>query len=377
MNNQTPRGIYLHIPFCVKKCNYCDFCSFPQVNTATKEQYVRRLCEEMQRFAPQAMGRVFDTAYFGGGTPTLLPTASLAHLLQTVRNCFALTDDAEITLECNPATADRTALRTLREAGFNRLSIGAQSFDDGELAALGRVHDARAIYDTVKSAREAGFANISLDLMYGIPYQTPDSFARSLQTAISLGVEHLSVYSLIVEEGTPFYDCRHTLPLPDEDTLCAMTVHLTEALGTAGYERYEISNYARAGYRSRHNLHYWNLDDYLGFGPSAHSLWCGVRTGHSRDLASYLDGGDIIEPEERLTEGAARDEYVMLRLRLCDGVDKTAFLTRFGVPFDALYGDRAASFVRAGLLLEDEDRIAFSAQGFEVSNAVLSELLYL
>ena len=327
--------------------------------------------------APRAAGRSFDTVYFGGGTPTLLPPTDLVRLLSAIRAHYAVCEDAEITLECNPATVDEATLRVLRSAGFNRLSIGAQSFDDGELAALGRVHDAHAIRDTVSCAKAAGFENISLDLMYGIPNQTPTTFARSLQSALSLEVQHLSVYSLIVEEGTPFYEHRHTLPLPDEDTLCDMTAQLSATLEKAGYARYEISNYAKAGYASRHNLHYWNLDDYLGFGVAAHSLWNGVRTGHSRDLAAYLAGKNIVETEERLSAATARDEYVMLRLRLCDGVNKTDFSARFGVSFDALYGERAAPYVRAGLLITDGDRIAFTPKGFEVSNAVLSELLYL
>lgn len=377
MTNQQTAGIYLHIPFCLKKCNYCDFCSFPQADTATKERYAECLCRELAAFSSRAAGGTFDTVYFGGGTPTLLPTSVLAGLLSSVKTHYGVTDTAEITLECNPATADEAALRTLREAGFNRLSIGAQSFDDGELAALGRVHHSQAIRDTVICAKAAGFDNISLDLMYGIPHQTPDSFARSLAEAILLDVQHLSVYSLIVEEGTPFYDRRHSLPLPDEDTLCDMTFALTQTLDRAGYGRYEISNYAKEGYASRHNLHYWSLDDYLGFGVAAHSLWRGVRTGHSRDLAAYLAGEDITETEEQLSDASARDEYVMLRLRLCEGVSKADFLARFGVPFDPLYGERAAPYVRAGLLRQDDARIAFTDKGFEVSNAVLSELLYL
>ena len=188
-------------------------------------------------------------------------------------------------------------------------------------------------------------------------------------------MNHLSVYSLIVEEGTPFYACRDMLPLPDEDALCEMTELLLRATEHAGYRRYEISNYAKDGYRSRHNLHYWNLDDYLGFGPAAHSLWRGERTGHSRDLATYLAGGIITEPEEVLTERTAMDEYVMLRLRLTDGVEKAAFRARFAADFDALYAHRAAPFVAAGLLLDDGERIAFTPRGFDLSNAVLCELI--
>ena len=375
MTNQNTAGIYLHIPFCIQKCNYCDFCSTPCANTTTMEQYTHRLADELRRAAPTATAQTFDTVYFGGGTPTILPPTRLASLLQTVKQHYTLTPDAEITLECNPATADHADFALLRQAGFNRLSIGAQSFDDGELSALGRAHNAAAIGETVAAARQAGFENISLDLMYGIPHQTKDSFATSLQKAVALNVNHLSVYSLIIEEGTPFYDRFDALPLPDEDTLCEMTDLLLHTLEHAGYHRYEISNFARDGYRSRHNLQYWNLDDYLGFGPAAHSLWRGVRTGHSRDLAAYLDGKDITEPEEVLTPAAAMDEYVMLRLRLADGMEKAAFSVRFDADFDALYGNRAAPFVAAGLLTDSAERIAFTPRGFDVSNTVLAELI--
>ena len=375
MTNQHTAGIYLHIPFCIQKCLYCDFCSTPSANTATMEQYTARLAAELRHTAPTASAQAFDTVYFGGGTPTTLPPSALTHLLQTVRSCYTLTPDAEITLECNPATADAADFSSLRAAGFNRLSIGAQSFDDRELTSLGRAHHAAAIEETVAAAREAGFENISLDLMYGIPHQTKESFAASLERAIALDVTHLSVYSLIVEEDTPFFACRDTLPLPDEDTLCEMTELLLHTLPPAGYHRYEISNFARDSYRSRHNLHYWNLDDYLGFGPAAHSLWRGVRTGHSRDLAAYLDGRDITEPEETLTERAAMDEYVMLRLRLADGMEKATFTAHFGTDFDTLYGDRAAPFVAAGLLTNSAERMSFTPRGFDLSNTVLAALI--
>lgn len=375
MTNQHTSGIYLHIPFCIQKCNYCDFCSFPRANPATMEQYTTSLAAELRQTAPAARNAVFDTVYFGGGTPTILPPAMLTTLLRTVKEFYPLTADTEITLECNPATADQAAFAALRAAGFNRLSIGAQSFDDRELSALGRAHNAAAIGETVAAARRAGFENISLDLMYGIPHQTKDSFAASLEHAMALDVNHLSVYSLIVEEGTPFYTRRDTLPLPDEDMLCEMTELLLRVTATAGYHRYEISNYAKDGYHSHHNLHYWNLDDYLGFGPAAHSLWRGVRTGHSRDLAAYLAGDDITEPEEVLTERAAMDEYVMLRLRLTDGVEKAAFRARFSADFDALYAHRAAPFLAAGLLWDDGVRLAFTQRGFDLSNAVLCELI--
>ncbi len=369
--------MYLHIPFCLGKCNYCDFCSFAGSDGATRSRYVVRLCEELIRRAPRAKGRAVDTLYFGGGTPTLLSLDEIGRLLDTVRQNYVLLPDAEITIECNPATADGKKLTALRALGINRLSIGAQSANDDELAALGRLHRFADTIQTVKAARAAGFENLSLDVMYGIPRQTQASFAHTLAELLSLSPEHLSVYSLIVEPDTPFFAAGDALPLPDEDTVCAMTDHLLATARAAGYARYEISNFAKAGYASRHNLHYWNLDDYLGFGPVAHSLLGNVRTGHSRDLAAYLNGADTTEPEELLDEVAAKDEYVMLRLRLAAGVEKQEFFDRFGVAFDAVYGERVRPFVRQGFLVDDGERIAFTDRGFAVSNAVLSEILFL
>lgn len=376
INGQNPAGIYIHVPFCRKKCQYCDFCSVAASSEPMRAAYVVRLCDELARTSPTAHGRRFDTVYFGGGTPTLLTAQQLCDILAAVRQYYTVEADAEITLECNPATVDGDALHTLRRGGFNRLSIGMQSANDAELCALGRIHRHADVLRTVDAARAAGFDNLSLDLMYGIPGQTQDSFAKTLQQAIALAPEHLSAYSLIIEPGTPFYDRRDTLPLPDEDALCAMTEQLLTTLRGAGYERYEISNFSRPGKESRHNLHYWSMDDYLGFGPAAHALWCGTRTGHSRDIAAYLDGADITEPEEVLNRDAERDEYVMLRLRLARGIDKAAYRARFDEPFDARYAARLAPYLAAGYARSDADTVALTDRGMDISNHILSELLF-
>jgi oxygen-independent coproporphyrinogen-3 oxidase len=376
MKKNKPLGLYIHVPFCLRKCLYCDFCSFAGMDAATMDTYVARLCEELVQKAPLAATHTVDTVYFGGGTPTLLSPCHFARLLDTVRAAYRLSDDAEITVECNPAMADADKLRALRSLGVNRLSIGAQSAVDDELAALGRIHTFKDTQKTYRAAREAGFDNISLDVMFGIPQQTMESFSHTLDEILSLVPEHISAYSLIVEPDTPFFEAQDRLPLPDEDTLCDMSALLLERMRDAGYERYEISNFAREGRRSRHNCHYWNMDDYLGFGPAAHSLVGHIRTGHSRDLAAYLAGQDTSEPEEMLDEKTARDEYVMLRLRLADGVDKTEFFARFGQDFDAVYAKSAAPFVSAGLLSDTAERMAFTDKGFDVSNTVLSEMLF-
>ena len=338
--------------------------------------YVARLCEELAQKAPLAATHTIDTVYFGGGTPTLLSPYHFERLLGTVQTHYTLSDDTEITTECNPATADADKLCALRALGINRLSIGAQSAVDDELLALGRIHTYRDTVATFRAARAAGFDNISLDVMFGIPHQTPESFSHTLDEILSLSPEHISAYSLIVEPNTPFFEAGASLPLPDEDALCDMSELLLTRLRGAGYERYEISNFARDGRRSRHNCHYWNMDDYLGFGPAAHSLIGNVRTGHSHDLDAYLKGKDITEPEETLDEMAARDEYVMLRLRLSDGVNKKDFFARFGQEFDGFYATAAEKFVAAGLLVDTPERIYFTDRGFSVSNMVLSEMLF-
>ncbi len=340
------------------------------------DAYVARLCDELTSRAPVAADHNVDTIYFGGGTPTLLSPRHFARLLDTIRAHYLLDGNVEITVECNPATADEDKLCALRRLGVNRLSIGAQSAVDKELQALGRIHTFEDTKKTYLAARAAGFDNISLDVMFGIPHQTLDSFDRTLDEIISLSPEHISAYSLIVEPDTPFFEAGDALPLPDEDTVCQMSDRLLARLREAGYERYEISNFARGGKRSRHNLHYWNMDDYLGFGPAAHSLVCAVRTGHSRDLSAYLAGQDITEPEETLDDRTARDEYVMLRLRLGDGVDKQLFFARFGQAFDEIYAAAAEKFVAAGLLVDTPEKMYFTDRGFSVSNTVLSEMLF-
>lgn len=344
-----------------------------------RERYVTRLCEEIVRRACGLNGQTVDSVYFGGGTPTLLTPDQLERVLMTVRAHCALSEDAEITTECNPATAEENTLYAMRQAGINRLSIGVQSADDGELAALGRIHrfaDARKI---LQAARTAGFENLSVDLMYGIPGQTRDSFARTLETVLSLPTppEHLSVYSLIIEPGTPFYAARATLPLPDEDAVCDMTDDAVSFLRQAGYTRYEISNFARRGRACRHNLHYWNLDDYLGVGVAAHSLLCGVRTENSCDLGAYLDGADLARTEEILTPTAAREEYVMLRLRMSCGIDTAEFARRFGRSFMSVYGPATDRYCALGLMARQGDTVFLTDAGMNVSNTILSDLLEL
>ena len=369
-------GLYLHIPFCVKKCHYCDFYSAP-ADQGARTAYVRALCRHL---AASATHTPVDTVYFGGGTPTLLEPADLALILDTVRAYFPLEGDAEITVECNPVTHAEGLMEGLRAAGVNRLSIGLQSIHDAELRLLGRPHGYAEFLTTYRSARQAGFDNISVDVMFGIPNQTPESFEQTLEALIALSPEHISAYGLRIEEGTPFHGMQHTLALPDEDAEAQMAERAATCLTGAGYEHYEISNYARPGRRSRHNMRYWLGEDYLGFGPGAHSYRDGVRFETLPDRVAYLraveegDFDSLRHSPVPIAGREARDEYVMLRMRLFDGVDTVDFATRFGTSFENTYGD-ITPLVKGGFLICTDGRVAFTEKGMRVSNAILSDWL--
>ncbi len=368
-------GIYLHIPFCGSKCHYCDFCSFPNQSENTKQAYCDALCAQMERYAPLAVDYEVDTVYFGGGTPTALPAEMLCALLDQVKHLFCVADDAEITAECNPATANAAYFSAMRKAGFNRLSIGAQSMHDHELRLLGRAHTVDDFRATVQLARAAGFENISADLMYGIPEQTRQSLAESVRALCEMGVEHISAYGLKIEEGTPFFKKKDTLNLPDDDEVAGMYEDTVASLAAHGLARYEISNFARAGYESRHNLKYWECDEYLGFGVAAYSCFGGRRFGISCDFSAYLDTREVYEENEAISLSEQMTEYVMLGLRLEKGIDKRAFASRFGVEFDAVYGARLAPYIGSGFMLDSAECCRFTTSGFLVSNTILSEVL--
>ena len=368
-------GIYLHIPFCGSKCHYCDFCSFPNQSENTKQAYCDALCAQMKRYAPLAADYEVDTVYFGGGTPTALPAEMLCALLDQVKQLFCVAKDAEITAECNPATANAEYFAAMRKAGFNRLSIGAQSMHESELRLLGRAHTVEDFRATVQLARAAGFENISADLMYGIPEQTRQSLAESIRALCEIGVQHISAYGLKIEEGTPFFKKKDTLNLPDDDEVAAMYEDTVASLAAHGLMRYEISNFARAGYESRHNLKYWECDEYLGFGVAAYSCFGGRRIGISRDFCAYLDTREDFEENEPISPHEQMTEYVMLGLRLEKGIDKRAFVSRFGMEFDALYGARLAPYIGSGFVLDSAECCRFTTSGFLVSNTILSEVL--
>ena len=368
-------GLYIHIPFCRSKCLYCDFCSFPSMNGETVEAYAKALCRDLARRSTECGDYTVDTVYFGGGTPTLLPVGLLTKILDTVAGCYRLAPDTEITAECNPATGGLDYFTEMRRSGFNRLSIGLQSTHAEELKALGRIHSFADFVRTYHEARVAGFENISADLMSGIPDQSVESYIESVKLLVSLAPEHISAYGLTVEEGTPFGKMGDRLILPDEDAARQMYFSGIDTLELHGYRQYEISNFARAGYESRHNLKYWNCNEYLGFGPAAYSDFGGDRFGNARDLAAYIEDKSIETERETPTRSQRMNEYVMLRMRLSEGVCAAEFQRRFGCEFEPVFGKRLSAYEQHGFVERTHSGWHFTKEGFYVSNAILSEIL--
>lgn len=365
-------GIYIHIPFCIKKCGYCDFCSFPVGNGENMHRYTDELCRRIA--ASRADGYSVDTVYFGGGTPSLLPVGCVEKILRTIYDTFCVEHGTEITLECNPATADAEYFRDIRSLGINRLSMGLQSALDRELSLLGRIHGSADFVRCLEDARRAGFDNVSADLMYGIPEQTNESLSLSIDFLASLLPEHISVYGLSIEEGTDFYRRRSALDIADGDGQADMYLLCSERLSAAGYEKYEISNFAREGRVSRHNLRYWRGEEYLGFGVAAHSYFCGERFGNSRDIGAFLEGKDIVTERQTVDGDERRREYVMLRMRLTEGIEVAEYARVFGRDFHSDF-PCVADYIGQGFMRVESNAIAFTDRGFLVSNAILSDML--
>lgn len=368
-------GLYLHIPFCGSKCLYCDFCSLPHASSELRTRYVDALCRDLAAWSARCSAYTVDTVYLGGGTPTVLSAEQLERIAETLFLHYRIAENAELTVECNPATASRETLARMRRAGFNRLSIGLQSIHDAELQALGRLHDFARFYETWENARAVGFDNLSADVMFGIPHQSVDSYLQTLECLCDLSPAHISAYGLIVEEGTPFFRMADRLPLPDEETTRTMYFDGIRYLASRGLAQYEISNFARTGYRSRHNLKYWCCEEYLGFGPAAYSDFDCARFGNTRDVFAYIEGKTILAEHEVPSFAERINEYVMLRMRLRDGISRAAFEERFQRSFDETFGRALKKFVPMGLVERTSDGYAFTPEGMYVSNAVLSDIL--
>lgn len=398
--NKRPLGLYLHFPFCVRKCRYCDFLSFPS-DEAGREIYLERLKEEIKARGAIYQDYNIETLFIGGGTPSLMTGQQLTELLDTVRVSFHVSPVGEWTMECNPGTTDAETLRIYRNAGINRLSFGLQSMNDEELKYLGRIHTAKQFAENYQAARRVGFENINIDLMSALPGQTTASWLDTLNKAAAFEPEHLSAYSLIIEEETPFWDLygddrsgeadmdgiiadggggqqgkAAILTLPDEDSERQM-YHLTKrSLAEKGYERYEISNYARKGFECRHNLIYWQRKDYLGLGLGAASMVGNRRFSNVSDMTSYMHDWSYCQ-EEILDRKAQIEETMFLGLRCTAGVSDRMFTEKFGQSMMDIYGDIIRKYLSEGFLIYNpsDGRLAFSEAGTDVSNWILSDFL--
>ena len=380
---KKPLGLYVHIPFCVKKCNYCDFLSAP-ADDATKKRYVDALCKEIEGYKALTKDYELATIYFGGGTPSILEVSFIEQVLSVIRKCFAVAVTAEITLEVNPGTVTKEKLLKYRELGINRLSIGVQSAKEKELALLGRIHSFEDAKNTVQWAGEAGFDNISMDLMSALPGQSLADYMENVEAVLSLNPEHISSYSLIIEEGTNFYELyaegkEKESDLPEEETDRAMYAYTKQRLAEAGYERYEISNYAKPGFESKHNSSYWTGTEYIGVGLGASSLFTNARYHNETDLTTYIkeveEGKDVRCEIERLVLEEQMEEFMILGLRRMRGVSREEFQKRFGRPIETVYGSVLQKLKKQGLLTAEGDRIALTELGIDVSNQVFVEFI--
>ena len=373
MMKTDPIGLYVHIPFCVKKCAYCDFCSYPYEDISWQEDYIRRICCEISAYEGKKIK--VNSIFFGGGTPSLLTEAEFRYIVCAIKKSFIISDDVEFTIEANPKTLTEKNLTSYIDCGVNRISIGLQSIHENELKSLGRIHNFSDFVDLYNLARSLGIDNINVDLMYGIPEQTKESFAETLNSLIELAPEHISVYGLMLEEGTPLYKNRDTITLPTEDEECDMYYLASQKLSLAGYSHYEISNYAMGGYECRHNLKYWKCEEYIGVGVSAHSCFDGGRFANPDGISEYLD----VNCKKYITEDTDSTdkayEYVMLCLRLAEGLSLSDYLSRFGVDFLTGRESMIERLCALGYLCVQGDRLFLTDRGFYVSNAILCELI--
>jgi oxygen-independent coproporphyrinogen III oxidase len=371
-------AIYVHVPFCVRKCAYCDFNAYSGLGHLAR-QYVHAVCEEIQRSA--ASGRAVRTIFFGGGTPTFLSSSDLTKILNSIRDTFKVRHDTEVTAEANPTTVDAGKFAEMRATGFNRLSIGVQALDDRLLRAVDREHSAEEAEAAVRAARSADFENVSIDLMFGLPGQSREDWDRTLDRALDLDTEHLSVYSLTIEPGTRFerLHAGGKLELPPESDDLWMFERAIERLTEAGYEHYEVSNYARPNFRARHNLVYWANEEYAGFGPGAVSYLAGRRWTNEKLPARYIkrvrEDEILVIDEESLDQSASLAETMMLGLRLREGVDLSQIRARFGID-PLVHFSAALDKMRARSFIEFVgDRLRLTHAGLLVANDVFVELL--
>ena len=363
----NPVGIYIHIPFCLKKCGYCSFYSLSP-ESGQKQKYVKRISEELIKWGGQT-ARPIDTLYIGGGTPSLLSPEELSSVISAVKKNFKLLPDAEITVEINPGDELKDFLLSAKESGVNRISVGVQSANEDELKMLGRRHTFRQAVNTVKLARDIGFKNISADIMIGLPNSNKSTLQKSLDGILSLGTEHISAYILKLEDDCALY--RSGISLPDDDRASDQYLMMCDAFQMAGFEHYEISNFAKPGFQSRHNNRYWLLSDYIGVGPAAHSFLEGKRYYYPADILAFLEGCDPVFDGE----GGDKEEFIMLALRLSRGLIFKEYEDRFGEKINTDILRKAKLFLKQGLCHLDDKHISLTDKGMLVSNSIIGEFI--
>lgn len=402
--------IYIHIPFCVQKCDYCDFLSM-SMDEGTKREYVNALVREIELSKEKVEGRVITSIFIGGGTPSILQENFIAKIMEAVKNNCHLSDDAEITIECNPGTVTEAKLNSYKEAGINRISFGLQSANDQELRSIGRIHNFAKFKESYELARKVGFENINVDVMSALPGQTVESYKHTLESVLALEPEHISAYSLIVEDGTPLQErvqeaeSKNINILPDEDEEREMYYLTEKMLEEKGYVHYEISNYSKPGFQCRHNIGYWKRVDYLGFGLGAASLYNDSRYSNTEDIDKYIsllldskdadsnfygdsfiyqddiwditeDAVSVIEGKiQRLTGKDKKEEFMFLGLRMIEGISKEKFHQAFDRKYDSVYGEVTEKLVQQGLIEVNGDNVRLTKKGVDLSNYAMSQFL--
>ena len=378
MIKKKEMGLYIHIPFCIKKCNYCDFLSF-QMNEKEMESYTEALLKELYAQGKRYKSFQVKTVFIGGGTPSLLPSSLIEKILKAVNKNFDLKKLDEYTIECNPGTLDRNKIKTYKKYGINRVSLGLQSTNENELRMLGRVHNFDDFLETFYILREEGFKNINVDLMSALPGQNKNTWEKTLLTVAALSPEHISAYSLILEEGTPFYDKYCEKDLPDEETDRNMYYKTKNILENMGYLRYEISNFSKAGFECRHNSGYWLRNNYLGCGLGASSMIENTRFTNTRNMDMYLS--ESSNPESirtdfnTLTIDEQMEEYMFLGLRMTKGISTLEFEKVFKIMYNDVYGEITRKLIIDGFMEENEERLYLTKKGIDVSNIVLSNFI--
>ena len=378
-NNKTPLGVYIHVPFCRQKCAYCDFYSLTEKDPRLMEAYLDAVCDHIKEAGSLAPNYLVDTVYFGGGTPSFFGADGMAQILSVIRKSFDVASTAEITFEANPDSVNDRLLRRLHSEGFTRVSLGIQCDDDEILKKIGRPHNYDQAVKAVSRIRKAGFKNLSVDLMYGLPSQDLESWQRTLQNVLTLNPDHISCYGLKIEEGTPMEQYKQYYTLADDDMQADMYLSAIEILRKQGFRQYEISNFCRKGQVSRHNLKYWTGGEYLGFGPDASSDFAGRRFSIVRDLRTYIDGirtgGQVLREVQEIPNRERASEFLMMRLRLVSGLDPEVYQQKFMLDFSPM--EKVLSRCKEqGLAQKTYDgRWHLTAEGFLVSNTILSDLL--